>query len=90
MQTYFEGLIFEVLLFAIGWGIAPLVVFIIQCAIDLFWRIADFFQKPAPPQYSDPYCPHFRNTISPDATISNNELSPTAFIDWLFVNNFNP
>lgn len=49
--------------------------------MSLFWRIADFFNPPAPPQYSDPYCPHFRNSISQDATIENNELSPTATIN---------
>ena len=81
MQTYFEGFILGTLGLLIGWAIAPLVVFIVQSAIDLFWRISDFFNPPAPPQYSDPYCPHFRNQISPDATIENNELSPTATIN---------
>ena len=46
---------------------------------SLFWRIADLFQKPTPPQPPDD-TPYFRDAINPDATIENNELSHTATI----------
>ena len=65
------------------------VAFMLCCASAGFLiffspEISRFFASLIPekePEYFDSEMPRFRDCISPEATISNNELSPTAFID---------